>query len=326
MLNKKIQTLRVIVSTTINLWKAFGISVAKPYFLKNVIFKKDDVLGKEYHTKQYESLKNAVRSRYSYIIDEFKNQELEKPLDAEDKIENNIWMIWWQGIDEDTPKTIVKNIERAKKLHPNWKVNVITKYNYNEFVELPDHMKNHITRGDFSMTHISDYMRVILLENYGGIYIDCNFFLLKDLEHVRAYSFYTIKHGRVSKSHVSKGLWTTGLLAAGKNNVLFSFTKKMYEAFFFDYSFVPSYFFIDAIIGLGYENIESIREEIDRVPYNNTHYDFINIMGNEPFDDKRWNDIVDDTYALNTNYKNRFECKKNEKLTFFGHLYLECDD
>ena len=224
MLNKKIQTLRVIVSTTINLWKAFGISVAKPYFLKNVIFKKDDVLGKEYHTKQYESLKNAVRSRYSYIIDEFKNQELEKPLDAEDKIENNIWMIWWQGIDEDTPKTIVKNIERAKKLHPNWKVNVITKYNYNEFVELPDHMKNHITRGDFSMTHISDYMRVILLENYGGIYIDCNFFLLKDLEHVRAYSFYTIKHGRVSKSHVSKGLWTTGLLAAGKNNVLFSFT------------------------------------------------------------------------------------------------------
>ena len=55
MLNKKIQTLRVIVSTTINLWKAFGISVAKPYFLKNVIFKKDDVLGKEYHTKQYES-------------------------------------------------------------------------------------------------------------------------------------------------------------------------------------------------------------------------------------------------------------------------------
>ena len=134
MLNKKIQTLRVIVSTTINLWKAFGISVAKPYFLKNVIFKKDDVLGKEYHTKQYESLKNAVRSRYSYIIDEFKNQELEKPLDAEDKIENNIWMIWWQGIDEDTPKTIVKNIERAKKLHPNWKVNVITKYNYNELL------------------------------------------------------------------------------------------------------------------------------------------------------------------------------------------------
>ena len=89
---------------------------------------------------------------------------------------------------------------------------------------------------------------------------------------------------------------------------------------------MSSYFFIDAIIGLGYENIESIREEIDRVPYNNTHYDFINIMGNEPFDDKRWNDIVDDTYALNVNYKNRFECKKNEKLTFFGHLYLECDD
>lgn len=326
MLNKKIQTLRVILSTTINLWKAFGFSVAKPYFLKNIIFKKDNQIGKEYHTKQYENLKKVVRSKYLYIIEEFKKKELEKSLNADSKIENIIWMIWWQGITEDTPKTIVKNIERVQKLHPNWKVNVITKYNYNEFVDLPDHMESCIKKGVFSMTHISDYMRVALLENYGGIYLDCNFFLLKDLEFIRTYSFYTIKHGRVSKWHVSKGLWTTGFLAAGKNNLLFSFAKKMYEAFFFEYDFVPSYFFIDVIIGLGYENIESIKKEIDMVPYNNINYDFINKQGNEPFDDKRWIDIVDDTFVFNANYKNNFEYEKNEELTFFGHLYSESDD
>ena len=99
----------------------------------------------------------------------------------------------------------------------------------------------------------------------------------------------------------------------------------MYEAFFYDYSFVPSYFFIDAIIGLGYENIETIEKEIDMVPYNNVHYNFINSKGNEPFNAKVWNSVVDDTYALNANYKNIFQNKNDGKLTYFGYLYLVCD-
>lgn len=321
MLNKKIQTLKSIIITSFDLWKAFGSSVAVPFFLKNVIYRKDDASGKKYHTKQYESLKRVVKDQYSYIIETFREQDLKRYSDTIIKVEKNIWMIWWQGINENTPETIVKNIKRVKQLHPNWKVNVLTRNNYKEFLKLPKHMEKHIVRNDFSMTHISDYLRVVLLENYGGIYLDCNFLLLKNLDDITNYSFYTIKHGIVSKWHVSKGLWTTGFLAAGRKNILFSFLKEMYEAFFTDYSFVPSYFFIDAMIGLGYENIETIKKEIDMVPYNNIHYNFINVMGNEPFDDKIWNTIVDDTFALNANYKNCFHEKIAGKVTFFGYLY-----
>jgi hypothetical protein len=325
MLRKKIQTLKVIIKTFFELWRAFGISVAEPYFIKNIFFKKFDTVGKKYHTKQYESLKKIVRSKYSFIIEKFKHKDLDGSLDNTAKIEKNIWMIWWQGIDENTPETVVKNIKRVKRLHPKWKINVITKYNYKKFAEIPYHMEKHIDNNDFSLTHISDYLRIVLLENYGGVYLDCNFFLLKNLDCVIGCHFYTIKHGTVSNWHVSKGLWTTGFLAAGRKNTLFSFLKEMYEAFFYDYSFVPSYFFIDAIIGLGYENIETIEKEIDMVPYNNVHYNFINSKGNEPFNAKVWNSVVDDTYALNANYKNIFQNKNDGKLTYFGYLYLVCD-
>ena len=47
MLNKKIQTLRVIVSTTINLWKAFGISVIiiASYVSVNYFFNKKKIMN-----------------------------------------------------------------------------------------------------------------------------------------------------------------------------------------------------------------------------------------------------------------------------------------
>ena len=98
----------------------------------------------------------------------------------------------------------------------------------------------------------------------------------------------------------------------------------MYEAYFFDYSFVPSYFFIDAIIGLGYENIEAIKNEIDLVPYNNKQYNFINFRGNDLFDEEIWKSVVSDTFVLNANYKNSFFNEKNGELTFFGYLYMKC--
>lgn len=321
MIKKKIQTFKAIIGTSVKLWKAFGISVATPYFLKNVLFKGDDAIGKRFHTRQYESIKNVVRNKYSSIIEEFGKQGNTNDMG---KIEKNIWMIWWQGVDEKTPKTVVQNIQQIKQLHPDWDVNLITKYNYMEFVDIPEHMENHIRNNDFSLTHISDYLRIVALEKNGGVYLDCNFFLLKAIDYALEYPFYTIKHGTVSEWHVSKGLWTTGLLGAGQKNILFSFLKEMYEVYFSDYSFVPSYFFIDAIIGLGYENVTAIKKEIDFVPYNNKHYNFINSKGNDPFDSEIWKGVVSDTCVLNANYKNCFLNEKNGELTFVGYLYTKC--
>lgn len=322
MIKKKIQTFKTIIGTSIKLLKSFGISVATPYFLKNIIFKGDNIIGKRFHTKQYESIKNVVRNKYSPIIEKFRKQS--DTIDGTKKIEKNIWMIWWQGVDENTPKTVIQNIQRVRQLHPDWNVNLITKYNYMEVVDIPKYMEDHIRNNDFSMTHISDYLRIAILEKNGGVYLDCNFFPLKAMDCVLEYPFYTIKHGTVSEWHVSKGLWTTGLLAAGRKNVLFSFLKEMYEAYFLDYSFVPSYFFIDAIIGLGYENIEAIKSEIDLVPYNNKQYNFINFRGNDSFDEEIWKSVLSDTFVLNANYKNCFLNEKNGEPTFFGYLYMKC--
>jgi hypothetical protein len=315
---KKIKTLKSRIITTFDLLKTFGFSIAVPYFLKTVIFRTDNIIGKRLHVNLYENIKEQVNNRYSYIIDKYINLQAS---DNINKVEKKIWMIWWQGIDENTPITVKKNINRVKQLHPCWDINIITKNNYKKFVEIPKHMEKHIDENDFSFTHISDYLRIVLLEKYGGIYLDCNFFLLEPLDFLTDYSFYTIKHGLYSQWHVSKGKWLTGFMAAGKNNVLYSFLKDMYDSYFADYSFVPLYFFIDAVIALGYENIKSVRNEIESVPYNNSQYNFINFSGNEAFDNRVWETIVSDTFAFNVNSKNFFKKMIDGKITYFGYIY-----
>lgn len=316
---KKMTTLKKYILMTIKLQKEFGSRVSSPYFFKNVVFKNEDYMGKRFHKKQYDSLKKVMKERYSFILDKYKCY---KKLDNEQIIGNskNIWMIWWQGFDENTSEVIIENYKQIVALNHNWNVFLVTEYNYKNFVEIPDYIQEYIEKEKLSFTHISDYLRIVLLEKYGGVYIDCNFYSLRPFDFLVNEKFYTIKHGHFSDWHVSKGMWTTGLLAAGKHDILFIFLKEMYDTFFKDIDFVPSYFFIDVLISLGYENISLVKSEIDHVAYNNENYNFINDFGNYTYNQITWNSIRKNTYLFNTNYKNVFQILKNGEKTYFGYL------
>lgn len=325
-MKKKAGTMIQVFKTTIRLVINFGIATGIIYFVKNVVFRKDNKLGRHFHKLQYDSIKKSIEKKYHKCIEKYQEKTTQyKFLKNQHGIVNDkyIWLIWWQGLDGDTPGKIKENVENLKKVNNDWKVVLVSKENYKEFINIPCCLEEHIRKGKISMTHISDYLRIALLEKYGGVYIDCNFFVLRKFEFEENQLFFTIKHGLFSKWHVSKGLWTTGLLAAGRKNILFTFLKEMYDNYFEDYSFVPSYFFIDVLIGIGYENVSLIKKEIDDVRKNNEEYNFINENGNDIFDNKVWQKVKKNTYVFNVNYKNYFEYEKLGRRTYYGNLYRE---
>lgn len=80
------------------------------------------------------------------------------------KIEKNIWLYW----EENPPQLVEKIFEKIRNLNPEYTVNFITKDNINEFTDY-DLFKDHITP-----TFRSDLLRLILLYNYGGFWIDAS--------------------------------------------------------------------------------------------------------------------------------------------------------
>lgn len=81
------------------------------------------------------------------------------------------WWCWLQGEDNAPPlcKVCLKSLRRN---YPDYKINVVTQENLSQFVEFPPHIVEKFNAGKISRTHFSDLLRLELLINYGGIWVD----------------------------------------------------------------------------------------------------------------------------------------------------------
>ncbi len=59
-------------------------------------------------------------------------------------------------------------------------------------------------------------------------------------------------------------------MGAGKNNPFEYFLYNIFLSYWKKYDTLVDYFLIDIFISIGYENINLIKEMIDKVPYNNS--------------------------------------------------------
>ena len=85
---------------------------------------------------------------------------------------NTIWQCWLQGEEQAPP--IVKNCLSSVRRHkrPWQEVVLVTASNYHLYAEVPPHIVDKWKQGVISHTHFSDLLRVCLLSQHGGVWID----------------------------------------------------------------------------------------------------------------------------------------------------------
>lgn len=84
-----------------------------------------------------------------------------------------IWIFW----NNTPPESVVLSIDLIKKLNPTWTVNVLNSKNLSDFLNV-DYSKESVN----SPQQLSDLIRLDLLYNYGGVWIDASVLLLKPLD------------------------------------------------------------------------------------------------------------------------------------------------
>ena len=87
---------------------------------------------------------------------------------SHDEIPKTIWTYW---DSEDLPEFIHKSIDKIKKLHPTWTVNVLHPKNLNQYIPDVD-----IFSFKFANTkpRQSDFVRLHVLSKYGGVWADAS--------------------------------------------------------------------------------------------------------------------------------------------------------
>jgi hypothetical protein len=128
----------------------------------------------------YVSLNNI----YNLIKDFFEEHEIEniepEKVHQEPFEKIPVWIYWDQGF-ENAPEIVQMCVKSIEKNLPYDKVELIklTKENLSDYVVLPDYVYDHFGN---NLTFVSNIIRAALLTNYGGIWFDATYLLVKQLD------------------------------------------------------------------------------------------------------------------------------------------------
>ena len=177
--------------------------------------------------KRKEICQDYIKRNYSEIIEKYRNyQEIE-----DKKIGNDytIWIFWWQG-ESNMPYPVDLCLNSVKRHMGEHQIVLVSKDNYSNYLDVPQYMLQKLEMGKISYAHFSDYVRVALLAQYGGMWIDSTFYMTDSFSvDFSGYSFFSINHGGEKSWVASNDLWSICLLACNKNYKLMLFLKELME-------------------------------------------------------------------------------------------------
>ena len=221
------------------------------------------------HRKKEEYIISYLKEELEPLIEEYKGIE-EYGVKADNA---PIWVCWWTGLD-DAPALVqqcVKSIYKESQNHP---VHILTQDNITEYIEIPEYFIEKVQKGTMGLAHLADYIRVSVLNQYGGLWLDGTIFCSDTIpEWYFELPFFTCKSEYRESKYLSHYQWVTFCIGGWKGNVFYSFLKRAFEVYWSQNDTAIDYLFFDYLIFIGKEQIPSIKMLMDSVPLNTPHRD-----------------------------------------------------
>ena len=289
---KVFRKIKQILSATHCVQQNFGFKLAFQGFIRNVPHVSD--------ASYYSQLRQCLYEKYfSKVV--FEASEVEA---LPTKNDGPIWIMWWQGLNDETDPLIKACIESIIRHKSNRRVIILTKDNYQTYVTLPPKVQSLLNAEKITLTHFSDYLRFYLLYNYGGVWLDASIYLSKDIDSTLAdYDFYSISRTRTPSSSAFSKHWSAFFLAGTKGNPLFKYWLDCFSAYWSTATGLVDYFLVDLIIYIGYTHEPKIKEMIDKVPLNNPNFYYLYGMLNSDTNALKPTEM---TYVHKLTYKSSF--------------------
>lgn len=240
------------------------------------------------HEKKDKWILNYLERQLSDLIQKYKN------IDDIGVFEENapVWVCWWTGVEmaPDLVKQCIKSIRKQTGSHP---VHVIDQNSYSVYIDIPDYMMHKVKNGQMGIAHLSDYIRVSLLEKYGGLWLDSTIFCASSLP--KSYfelPFFTCKSNPTSCGYLSQMRWTTFVLGGWRGNVFYRFIKEAFEEYWSQEQAAVDYLFFDYLIEVARCEIPAISMFLKKVPNNNLHRDDLQAAMNQAIGSENFEQVI----------------------------------
>ena len=117
-----------------------------------------------------------IKRKYVYSLEDSKRRVDEAYRSGWRATSKDVWVLWLQGQDR-APEVVRKCINSHEKHLKDRNIHILTEGNYRDYVSFPLWIQEKIDAGIITRTHMSDLLRLELLNKYGGTWIDATVFL-----------------------------------------------------------------------------------------------------------------------------------------------------
>ena len=234
---------------------------------------------------------------------------------------NNIYVMWWQGI-ENAPdivkicyKSLLKNYDSKTQ-----QIIFIDYKNYKEYVDIPNYIIEKYERGIISLTHLSDFIRAILLYKKGGLWIDATILVTKRISDKIFDKEIFIKKNPSALEKDMTSKWQMFLMGGKKGYKLFKLLTEFYLEYWKNEEQLITYLLMENLLYVVYKENKSIRDRLDEAKPFYYQIDHFQKLLNNKYDEKIFNEICLNEDFIKLSYKFEMIYKVNGDLTFYGKL------
>ena len=238
---------------------------------------------------------------------------LKQPLEP---LEENrtIWICWLQGI-QNAPLLVRKCRDSVMRNRGDWNVIFVDEQNMREYVHLPEFILTKWKKGIISNQHFSDILRLQLLSEHGGLWLDATVYMTETVpNYIVRHDFFVYSHEHQNDENVSIDNW---LIYSRRGNPILMAFRDIVLLYWKEHDFACHYFFgqmlFQIIIDKYPEQWEKIPYVCDLIPHTLHHEIF------RCFDEQRMKEIENLTpiHKLSNRYE---ENDKKIKNSFYDVL------
>lgn len=244
-----------------------------------------------------------------------------KEIAERSKTKSNIWVFWWQGY-EAAPVLVKKCIDSVRKNAGTHPIILLTKDNWQSYADIPDYIIKKVSAGNISLTHFSDILRMALLADHGGLWLDATIFVSQSIpDYCFTLPYFSI-HYKASSSKITQGRWTGFCQGACTNSIIHSFCRDIFFEYWKKYARLADYFFIDYTMLCGYKNIPAFKQLVDSVPLNNEGIKELDLHFSDTFSKEKYESILKNSTFFKLNWKRIYKTDNNGQKTLYS-CFLE---
>ena len=249
-----------------------------------------------------------------------------------------IWVMWWQG-EAEMPPIIRINYNSIKRNSGGNIIELITKDNFKDFVQVPDFVISKLERNIISLTHLSDLLRVIFLHELGGLWLDATIYSTSPLPEEINIPYWSSKWALSMKEKNTFPLWSAlwkistvpsltitqcmGIWYSSKSNPIFGCLKDFWLTYWKNENNAPYYWTTEVfLIGVIYDEIPAMKKMIDDVIINNPQVFKMRKHINKDYNEQILSELMRDTQFFYLSWKEKYDETSSEtgNKTLYGFL------